>query len=65
MVKKGKSKDKGATGGLLCERGDRWIIVIKDFTSIISGERKARQEILGALREIHDGKWNRRVGADG
>jgi DNA-binding transcriptional ArsR family regulator len=46
------------------ERG-QGILVIKDFTSIVSGDRKARQQILAALREIHDGKWNRRVGADG
>jgi hypothetical protein len=55
----------GATGGLLRRLGDRGILVIKDFTSIISGDRKARTQILAALREIHDGKWNRNVGADG
>jgi hypothetical protein len=58
-------KGKGATGGLLRQLGDAGILVIKDFTSIISGERKARAQILAALREVHDGKWNRSVGADG
>jgi len=58
-------KKPGATGGILRRLGDQGILVIKDFTSIISGDRKARSQILAALREIHDGKWNRNVGADG
>jgi DNA-binding transcriptional ArsR family regulator len=58
-------KGKGATGGLLRRIGDQGILVIKDFTSIISGDRKARTEILAALREVHDGEWNRDVGISG
>jgi hypothetical protein len=58
-------KGKGSTGGLLRQIGDAGILVIKDFTSIISGERKARAQILAALREIHDGQWDRSVGASG
>ena len=59
------NKKAGATGGILRRLGDQGVLVIKDFTSIISGDRKARTQILAALREIHDGKWNRNVGADG
>jgi predicted transcriptional regulator len=59
------NKKVGATGGILRRLGDQGVLVIKDFTSIISGDRKARTQILAALREIHDGKWNRSVGADG
>ena len=59
------NKKAGATGGILRRLGDQGVLVIKDFTSIISGDRKARTQILAALREIHDGKWNRSVGADG
>jgi hypothetical protein len=58
-------KSKNATGGLLCRLGNQGILVIKDFTSIISGDRKARTEILAALREVHDGEWNRDVGIGG
>jgi hypothetical protein len=58
-------KGKGATGGLLRQIGDSGILIIKDFTSIVSGERKARAQILAALREIHDGKWDRSVGISG
>jgi DNA-binding transcriptional ArsR family regulator len=58
-------KGRGATGGLLRRIGDEGILVIKDFTSIISGDRKARTEILAALREVHDGEWNRDVGLSG
>src|SRR5262245_45759387 len=55
------NKKPGATGGILRRLGDRGILVIKDFTCIVSGDRKARTQILAALREIHDGKWNRSV----
>jgi DNA-binding transcriptional ArsR family regulator len=58
-------KGKGATGGLLRQLGDSGILIIKDFTSIISGDRKARSQILAALREIHDGRWDRSVGFQG
>jgi hypothetical protein len=58
-------KSKGATGGLLGRIGDQGILVIKDFTSIISGDRKARTEVLAGLREVHDGEWNRDVGVNG
>jgi DNA-binding transcriptional ArsR family regulator len=58
-------KSKGATGGLLRQLGDSGILIVKDFTSIISGDRKARGEILAALREVHDGRWDRSVGFQG
>jgi len=39
--------------------------VIKDVTSILSANRDARAEILGAMREIYDGRWSRTIGSDG
>lgn len=54
-----------ATGGLLRELGDRGMLVIKDFTSVLSMHRDARAKVISALREIHDGYWVRDVGADG
>ena len=54
-----------ATGGLLKEMGAGGIILIKDFTSILSMQRDTRQAILAAFRELHDGKWTRRLGVDG
>jgi hypothetical protein len=60
-----KSKTKGATGGLLRKIGDHGILVIKDFTSIITIDRNIRASVLSALREIHDGRWDRNVGSDG
>lgn len=56
---------KDATGGLLCEIGDRGVIVIKDVTSILSMDRNLRGRVLAALREIYDGYWSRDVGTDG
>ena len=60
-----KQQVKGATGGLLRAIGKRGILVIKDFTSILSTSREIRASILAALREIHDGRWVRNVGTDG
>lgn len=60
-----KERSKDATGGLLRELGPRGTLVIKDFTTILSMSRDKRAEVLAALREIFDGHWSRRLGADG
>ncbi len=60
-----KEKAKDATGGLLRKLGDRGVLVIKDVTSILSMNRDMRAEVLGAVREIYDGRWSRNVGTDG
>src|SRR5262249_23893364 len=60
-----KGKAKGATGGLLRKIGDRGILVIKDVTTILSADRNTRGVVLAAIREIHDGKYDRNVGTDG
>jgi hypothetical protein len=60
-----KARDKLATGGLLRKIGSRGVLVIKDFTSILSSGREMRAAMLAALREVHDGKWVRNVGTDG
>jgi len=60
-----KERSKSATGGLLRKIGDHGILVIKDFTSILSADRNVRGTVLAALREIHDGRWVRNVGSDG
>jgi hypothetical protein len=60
-----KSRIKGATGGLLRKIGKRGVLIIKDFTSILSMNREVRTAVLAAMREVHDGKWERNVGSDG
>jgi hypothetical protein len=60
-----KSRAKGATGGLLRKIGDHGVLIIKDFTSLLSTDHRTRLPIMAALREIHDGRWDRNVGADG
>ncbi len=60
-----KDKAKDATGGLLRKIGPRGLLVIKDFTSILSMNRDSRATVLAALREVYDGKWERNVGTDG
>jgi hypothetical protein len=60
-----RDRTKDATGGLLREIGDPGVLVIKDVTSILSMNRELRGQVLGALREIHDGSWVRKAGTDG
>ena len=60
-----RDKAKDATGGLLRVMGPRGVLVIKDVTSILSMDRNTRGAVLAALREIHDGRWQRNVGTDG
>src|SRR5262245_40023732 len=60
-----RSRTKGATGGLLRKIGSKGILIIKDFTSILTSDRNVRASVLSALREIHDGRWERNVGSDG
>jgi hypothetical protein len=60
-----RDRAKNATGGLLRQVGDRGVLVVKDFTSILSMSRDARAQVLAAFREIHDGRWDRHYGTDG
>ena len=60
-----KEQSKDATGGLLRKIGESGVLVIKDFTSILSMNRDSRAAVLAALREVYDGKWERNVGTDG
>ena len=60
-----KSRAKNASGGLLRKIGGSGVLVIKDFTSILSMNRDTRALVLAALREIYDGHWARNVGTDG
>lgn len=60
-----KERSKDATGGLLRKIGSDGLLVIKDFTSIISMHRDTRASVMAALREVYDGRWDRDIGADG
>lgn len=60
-----RDKAKDATGGLLRRLGSRGVLVIKDITSILAMNRDTRAGVLAALREIHDGYWERNIGTDG
>jgi hypothetical protein len=60
-----KERAKDATGGLLRSLEPRGILVVKDVTSLLSSNREVRGQVIAALREIHDGRWDRNVGTDG
>lgn len=54
-----------ATGGILRMVGNKGMLLIKDFTTILSTNTNIRPQVLAALREVHDGRWVRNVGVDG
>jgi len=61
-----RDRAKTATGGILRTLPDGGgILLLKDFTSIIDMHRDARAELLAALREIYDGRWDRSIGGEG
>lgn len=60
-----KDRAKDATGGLLRQVGDFGVLLCKDFTSLLAQNRDTRAEVLAALREVYDGRWDRAVGTDG
>lgn len=60
-----KDRAKDATGGLLREIGGHGGIILKDFTSILSLSEDQMRKIMGAFREIYDGRWSRDIGSDG
>jgi len=60
-----KEKTSDATGGILQQVGERGIILVKDFSGLLSLNRDTRGGVLSALREVYDGEWARPVGTDG
>jgi hypothetical protein len=60
-----KDLDKEATGGLLAQIGDFGIIVLKDFTTMLSLRPEVKAEVFAVLREVFDGRYTRHVGTDG
>lgn len=61
-----RERAKDASGGLLRRLPPGGgVLVLKDFTSIIDMHRDARAEVLAALREVFDGRWDRNIGTDG
>jgi hypothetical protein len=60
-----KRRAKDAKGGLLREIGAHGVLLVKDYGSILAMRTEQRVELLAALREIYDGKFTRRIGAEG
>jgi hypothetical protein len=60
-----KERAADATGGLLRRLGPGGMLVLKDFTTVLSMASETRAAVLAALREIYDGRWTRNVGTDG
>lgn len=56
------AKKKAASIGLLVDIGQSGIVLMKDFTTILSKRDDERKKIVAALREIHDGQYARVLG---
>ncbi|MHB1582502.1 MAG: helix-turn-helix domain-containing protein [Acidimicrobiales bacterium] len=59
------STANGGTGGALIAAGERFVLVIKDFTTICSEQASTRSEVLAIFRELFDGRVERAVGSGG
>lgn len=60
-----KDKVKGATGGLLRMVGAHGAIILDDFTGILAKSADKRNELVGAMRQMHKGRYAREIGTDG
>jgi hypothetical protein len=60
-----KDIGKGATGGLLRQIGNFGMVIVKDFTGIMSLPHEIMMETLSGFRECYDGRWNRHIGEGG
>lgn len=60
-----RERDQKSTGGVMRRIGEHGTLVMKEFGSMLSIRRDTLREILGAFREIHDGRWTRLIGTDG
>jgi hypothetical protein len=60
-----KDKEAGATGGLMRQVGAFGVLMVKDFSGVLSMHRESRAAALAALREVYDGSWSRPVGTGG
>jgi len=58
----GMRAPKGKSNSLLDQIGSK-VITFKDFTGILSGRYEDLQAILGQLREIYDGTFNKAFGS--
>jgi hypothetical protein len=56
------TRKKTASIGLLVDVGVSGIVLMKDFTTILSKRDDERKKIIAALREIHDGHFDRTLG---
>jgi len=61
----GKEKAKNASGGLLRIIGAFGIVLMKDFTSLLSMGKEKLMAVMAAFREVYDGSWKRDFGVDG
>lgn len=60
-----RERTKNSTGGLLPEIGDRGILVMKDFSSMLALNKDQLGQAIDALRQTFDGRYERPVGSDG
>lgn len=60
-----KDTDGRPTGGLLVELGERGLMVVSDFGTLLNEHGSTRNRLFACLREVFDGKFVRRLGTEG
>jgi len=60
----GLRQGKNAPDPSLIPKLDGKVLIIKDFTSILSMRRESREEILGTLRDSYDGECSKAFGSN-
>ena len=60
-----KDRTKQSTGGLLNRVGLRGLILMKDFTDVLSMAPEPMKAVIGGFRGAFDGRWSRESGVDG
>ena len=60
-----KELGKHPTGGVLKEFGLSGLLLVKDLTSMMGMNQDSLREVMGCLRRVYDGSYDRPVGTDG
>jgi hypothetical protein len=60
----GSPGDRG-TGGLLCETGDRGLLVFNDLSVLLGEHGSTRSRVFALMRELFDGELTRQLGTEG
>jgi hypothetical protein len=59
------NRAEDATGGVLREIGTQGILLVRDFSTVLSMNADGRAALFAAFRDLYDGYYSRHLGVDG